>query len=107
MQRTLFIIRRQLKSRIAVFLSSLLLLVTMLSAVLLIAAEAEHDCTGDDCPICACIRQCETCLSVLSGGCTGAFSFIAFGTFVIFIAKAAKDTFKSTTLVTQKVRLND
>ena len=34
------------------------LLALLLSAFYL-AAEADHDCTGDDCPVCALLHQCE------------------------------------------------
>lgn len=107
MQRIQFIIKKYLKSRIFVFFISILLLFAMFSSVLLIAANAEHDCTGDDCPICACIHQCESCLSLLSGGCAAVFSFVIINDYIVLLIKTAADKSKTITLITQKVRLND
>ena len=36
-----------------------MMLLVMLFSSFYIAAHADHDCTGEDCPICACIQQCE------------------------------------------------
>ena len=107
MRNAAFSIRKYLKSRIAVFLVSIMLLVTMLLSVIFIAAEFEHDCTGDDCPICACIYQCQKSLSLLSTGCTAVFSFTISYVCVTFLIKVIECIFRSVTLITQKVRLND
>ena len=40
----------------------LMLLVFVLFSAFCIAAEADHDCCGEDCPICACIQMCENTL---------------------------------------------
>ncbi len=37
----------------------LMLMICILSSVCFIAAEAEHDCIGEDCPVCASLLQCE------------------------------------------------
>ena len=33
-----------------------------------VAAETNHDCTGEDCPVCACIHQAEQNLKNLGTG---------------------------------------
>ncbi|MBO5560155.1 MAG: hypothetical protein J6A07_00730 [Firmicutes bacterium] len=107
MDKMLFIVNKYIKSRKTVFFASIMLLAAILLSTLLVAAEADHDCEGDGCPVCACIHQCENCLSLLSGGCAAVFSFVFFYDFVIFIKNAAADILESVTLITQKVRLND
>lgn len=41
---------------------ALLVAFLMLFSVLFIALEADHDCCGDDCAVCAQIRACEDLL---------------------------------------------
>ncbi len=36
----------------------MVLLIAVFSAVFIIA-EADHDCCGEDCPICICVHQCK------------------------------------------------
>ena len=45
-----------------------LFLAAMLFSSFFIAVEADHDCTGEDCPICAVVHQCENTLRSVSGG---------------------------------------
>ena len=61
-----------------------------------VAREEDHNCTGKDCPICACVHQAKQVLRNL--GTTPAVGF--FVSPVIFIVL-------SISLVHQKVRLND
>ena len=37
----------------------------MILSVAYIAAEANHDCAGEDCPVCVCIEQCLNNLRTL------------------------------------------
>ena len=37
-------------------------------SLLFIAKEAHHDCTGEDCPVCACIHQAEQTLKQIGTG---------------------------------------
>ena len=46
-------------------------------SLLFIAKEAHHDCTGEDCPVCACIHQAEQTLKQIGTGSSetaGAFA---------------------------------
>ena len=45
---------------------AVLVLVTMTAALFIIAHEADHDCVGEDCPICAVISCCHNSLKTLS-----------------------------------------
>ena len=49
--------------RIAAGFLGLLILAAVLFSVFYIAAEADHDCTGEDCPVCLCIRLCSDALN--------------------------------------------
>ena len=54
--------------RIAAGIMGILMLFIVLFSAFYIAAEADHDCTGEDCPICACIQQCENTLHQIGDG---------------------------------------
>ena len=75
--------------------------------VCFIVAEAWHDCDGEDCPICACIQQCEQLLNRFAGGEPAR----VFCEILVWFC-ALKAVFYSvdiiqTTLVSRRVRLND
>lgn len=57
--------QRSILSRKAVIAVLTLLLCSMLFSVGYIAAEAEHDCEGEECPVCVFIGICESVLRAL------------------------------------------
>lgn len=54
-------VNRRSTKGVAVFIC-LLFCFAMVFSVFFIAEEADHDCTGEDCPICAEIRVCANVL---------------------------------------------
>ncbi len=100
-------INKILHSKRLTLLLSIVLLLSMLSSVLVIALEAEHDCTGHDCPICECIHQCSSFLSQLSGGLPIVYCVVFTILYTVFKTKSCIKIFGTATLITQKVRLND
>ncbi|MCR5648213.1 MAG: hypothetical protein K6F67_01595 [Oscillospiraceae bacterium] len=85
----------------------LMMLVLVLFSAFYIAAEADHDCSGEDCLVCACIRQCENALRVVGDG-TAAGSAAVAPVFVILLAAAFVIAAASPdTLISVKVRLNN
>lgn len=97
---------RKKKRHIAAVLCIVLLFITFAS-LFYIAKEENHQCTGDDCPVCACIHQAEQNLKNLGTGLTVEFCVIfkALLEGVIICAYAKELLF--TSLVSQKVRLNN
>ena len=94
--------------RIASWLIGLMMLSAVVLSVFYIAAEAGHDCTGEeDCPVCACIQQCENTLRRI-GGREALSDFAAIsvtaltGTAVLYAALFSRET-----PVSGKVRLNN
>ena len=85
----------------------IILSVVTLASLFYIAKEENHQCTGEDCPICACVHQAKQVLRNL--GTTPAVGF--FVSPVIFIAETVilpgLWIILSISLVHQKVRLND
>ncbi|WP_026528120.1 hypothetical protein [Butyrivibrio sp. VCD2006] len=44
------------------------MLVVVLFSAVFVASESQHDCDGDECPICAVLQQCENNLNQLGSG---------------------------------------
>ena len=93
--------------RITAGIIAMMMLVVVLFSVFYISVEAEHDCTGKNCPVCAYIQQCENTLNQIGGRPPAqtavilpAISFTALNICTSFI-------FCRETLITGKVRLNN
>lgn len=82
-------------------------IVVMLFSIFFIVKEADHDCTGESCPICACIHQAEETLQRLGTSTVGAEAFLP-AMEMSALALACGFLFvPCTSLISQKVRLND
>lgn len=94
------------EKKLAVITSMILIFITVAS-LFYIVEEQEHDCTGADCPVCACIHQAEQTLRTLGTGYM-VMPFI-YRMIVSCNVSAADHTLyiHTTSLVSQKVRLND
>ena len=89
---------------ISVISAALILLITVIS-VFYIAEEADHDCHGEDCPICECIHICESTLHETQG--EEIFFLPCAEISVITVTDAVPfSVFVSDTLVTDKVRMD-
>ena len=90
--------------RLAIALS-LLLVFVMLFSHLFVIAEADHDCSGEDCPVCAVIALCQNTLKVLGEAfiaAVAAFACLRFATFVISLFHTLTNT---ETPISLKVKL--
>ncbi len=94
-------------SRIIAGVMGLMMLMIVLFSAFYIAAEAEHDCCGEDCPVCVCIRQCENILRGVADGTAAQLSFIVPVLLVLLIAGALAAAVPQDTPVSGKVRLNN
>ena len=95
------------KNRILAILLAVTVLFVMLYSALFIVAHAEHDCVGENCPICYQISVCEHTLKNLSlAVCAVAFA-AAFTYTLCRSISACADVTPSYTLVSLKVKLTD
>ncbi len=92
--------------KIAAGIIVVMMLFAVLFSTFFIALEADHDCCGEDCPICAFIAVCENILlgmsrmlSVSEAGFT--ILLVVFSIFLFYRAIV------SGTPVSRKVRIND
>jgi len=102
--------RNEQGSRLMNFAAILLclgMLFVMLLSPLYLAMEIDHDCHGDDCPICELIARCENTLRQFSGlDFAPAVIWMPFACLMLTLAASDHFVF-SETLVSQKIRLND
>ncbi len=91
---------------VAVIMAALLLFLILFS-VFYEALEADHECCGEDCPICAMLIQCENLIRTIGNGITALLCICAVFSYVY--GHICKPFFEITpvTLVAQKVRMND
>ena len=95
------------KNRIIAMFLAVMVLFVMLYSALFIVAHAEHDCVGENCPICYQISVCENTLKNLSlAVCAVAFA-AAFTYTLCRSISACADVTPSYTLVSLKVKLTD
>lgn len=94
------------KRFIAIIFASILFFVMLLSTVYIVA-ESEHDCTGDNCPVCSQILQCETALNTISSAAGAAAAAAVFA--YILMAGTVKITSQepASTLISLKVQLTE
>jgi len=93
--------------RIAAGIVAILMLFIMLFSASFIAIEADHDCKGEDCPICACIAQCENTLHQIGAGAAVQTAVIVPVFFLLIPAFLFAYNFMQETPVSRKVRLNN
>lgn len=79
----------------------------MFASLFYIVKEENHHCTGEDCPICACISQAEQTLRNW-----GTAVSVSMGVNLVILSSVSSAAARSlyvliATLVSQKVRLND
>lgn len=93
--------------RILAGIMGCLLLVMVLFSALYIVEEAEHDCCGETCPICACI---EACTAILRPACSGAVKPLCSALCLMLLLRVIRllsERILVATPVSQKVQLNN
>ena len=93
--------------RIAAGIMGLMMLILVLFSAFYIAAEADHDCCGEGCPICACIHQCEKTLRGIGDGTAVQCATIVPAILILFAAAFVIPAVFRDTLISRKVRLNN
>ncbi len=86
---------------------SIIMLVLMLLSLFFIAAEAGHDCHGEDCHICEVIEQCRKTVRRV-GETTVRFFAVTLPLMILaYVLPAFERRYFGKSLVSQKVRMND
>ena len=93
--------------RVTAVILCILLLSVMTLSVFYIAREADHDCTGADCPVCAMIQTAEQALQFFSAGVVPVVWLWGAVLFLFLKKNMEKTGILCRTLIQQKVRLNN
>ena len=83
------------------------ILFVMLTSAFFIAAEADHDCIGDDCEICCQINVCRAVLKGLALIAIAAVFAAAACAALCAVFAACREQTRNFTLVSLKVKLSD
>lgn len=86
---------------------AVLTLSVLLFCALYIASEADHDCTGENCPICTCIQQCENTLQKIGNGIAAGILAALPARHILFLLFPLTFVLSQETPVSRKVRLNN
>ncbi|MBQ7433527.1 MAG: hypothetical protein IJV50_08760 [Lachnospiraceae bacterium] len=93
--------------RVTAGILCVLFLSVMTLSIFYIVREADHDCTGEDCPVCAMIQTAEQTLQFLGTGMVPVV-WLLVPVLFLFLKKRMEETgIVCRTLVQQKVRLNN
>ena len=92
--------------RIAASIMGVIMLVAMLFPSLYVAVEADHECIGYDCPVCACIQQCRNTLNQIGAAVVSAYISAPLVVFLLLLPDFFGGVVQET-LVSKKVRLNN
>jgi len=101
--------RISLNMKIATGIMATMILIVMLFCSYYIASESGHKCidnTGENCPICACIKQCKSVIHHISDGMVTIVAIILPIIFFILTELPDTDQSQEQTLISQKIRLN-
>ena len=88
-------------------LTAALLVFVMLFSVLFIVLEADHDCCGEDCAVCAQIRACEDLLRNLLTSTALVGAAWCLYALIRILADADRCPAAPRTLIVLKVKLSD
>ncbi|MCR4655462.1 MAG: hypothetical protein K5770_04435 [Lachnospiraceae bacterium] len=83
------------------------MLIMVLLSVFFITAHTDHDCQGEDCPVCACIHQCESLLRGSGNIISDRTALIVPLLLVFSVISLATGFFTENTPVSDKIRMND
>ena len=95
------------KKRVMAAVLAALILVVMLSSSLFIIEHADHDCTGEDCPICEQIYLCTQTLKTLSAAVMATCVFFLLAALLQIRIRQVEAACVSHTPVSLKVKLSN
>ncbi len=95
------------RNRIIALLLAVIFLFIMAFSLVIVAAEADHECCGEDCPICEIIAICENNIKGLSLILVFVSLMVALALLGAFIRETRKLRYQSQTPVSLKVKLTN
>ncbi|MBR2834857.1 MAG: hypothetical protein IKE43_03970 [Coriobacteriales bacterium] len=99
--------RTLIANRITSTIMGLMLVALVLFSSFYLVAEANHDCSGEDCPICECIQQCIQTLQQIGEGAVSLTAAVIPAFACLILVFLPVTLLPQNTLVSNKVRLNN
>ncbi len=93
--------------RVASVVFAGLFVFVMMFSLFVIASEADHDCSGADCPICEMIAVCRNILKTLSGAVVALAALFSAFCAVMRLVPLCKNGAGTETPISLKVKLLD
>lgn len=89
-------------------LCALLIVLTLFLSTAFLVKEADHECTGTDCPICSMMVQCSSNIHLLGAGLAAAAIILFFLPNFLAAQENCRPSFLVfSTLVAKNIRMND
>ena len=85
----------------------ILMLSVFVLSVMFTAVEADHDCSGWDCPVCMLIQQCEQTIRSIGGSVSFAAFSLLFASFCAIVIQLCSVYILYNTPISLKTRLNN
>ncbi len=95
------------KTRITAAVLAALVALVALSSVVFMISHAEHDCAGEDCPVCAQLYACAQNLKHLAAAAGVVFAVVVFAAVLRMLADGKAGVYAPRTPVALKVKLSD
>lgn len=95
------------KNRIIAIIMMIAVVSVMLFSTVYLEEQADHDCTGEDCPICAMMIQCSNNLKQMGGVVAVVVCVALFVCACESLQEYSVNLVSFHSLISQKVRLND
>lgn len=95
------------RNRLIALLLAMTVFLAMLFSACFVIAEANHECIGEDCPICCQIAACEITLRCFGAAAAAVIIAVFSGLSVVALLTSAKSTAYNTSLVSLKVKLSN
>ena len=93
--------------KIAASLTVMVLLFVMLFFISYVTLESDHDCCGEECPVCVQLRQCVANFHLTGSGIEADTTAVSLPVFAADAAIPAEVQLPILSLVSQKVQFNE
>ncbi|MBR0168972.1 MAG: hypothetical protein IJQ08_09885 [Synergistaceae bacterium] len=93
--------------RVTATLTTIILCSALLWGCAFAVLEENHECSGDDCPVCLCIALCEEIFCRLSFTRGTVYALCAVSFLLTLIISPSVNRVTPSTLITLKVKLSD
>ena len=93
------------KRRFAAAILAALILVAVTASLFIVVHEADHDCIGEGCPVCAVVAVCRNTLKTLSGALAVFAAIAASVCFAVILITGFNASLHNETPISLKVKL--